>query len=88
MSTKQWTAAEIPDQTGRTALVTGANSGLGIETARALAGRGAHVIMTARSEVKGREAAEDIAPAPLARTWRCARSTWRTSTPSRPSPIS
>ena len=60
MSTKQWTAAEIPDQTGRTALVTGANSGLGIETARALAGRGAHVIMTARSEVKGREAAEDI----------------------------
>lgn len=60
MSTRQWTAADIPDQTGRTALVTGANSGLGIETARALAGRGAHVIMTARSEAKGREAAEDI----------------------------
>ncbi|MFC3493943.1 oxidoreductase [Glycomyces rhizosphaerae] len=60
MSTRQWTAADIPDQTGRTVVVTGANSGLGIETARALAGRGAHVIMTARSEAKGRAAAEDI----------------------------
>jgi NAD(P)-dependent dehydrogenase (short-subunit alcohol dehydrogenase family) len=64
MSTKQrtkaWTAADIPDQTGRTAVVTGANSGLGIETARALAGRGAHVILTSRSEAKGREAVEAI----------------------------
>ncbi|GAA2147526.1 oxidoreductase [Glycomyces algeriensis] len=60
MSSRQWTAADIPDQTGRTVVVTGANSGLGIETARALAGRGAHVIMTARSEGKGRKAAEEI----------------------------
>ncbi|MDN3241728.1 oxidoreductase [Glycomyces tritici] len=60
MSSRQWTVADIPDQTGRTVVVTGANSGLGIETARALAGRGAHVIMTARSEAKGRKAAEEI----------------------------
>jgi NAD(P)-dependent dehydrogenase (short-subunit alcohol dehydrogenase family) len=60
MSIKQWTAAHIPDQTGRTALVTGANSGLGFESARALAGRGAHVIMTSRSAAKGRQAADAI----------------------------
>jgi NAD(P)-dependent dehydrogenase (short-subunit alcohol dehydrogenase family) len=60
MSSRQWTVADIPDQTGRTVVVTGANSGLGIETARALAGKGAHVIMTSRSEAKGRKAIEDI----------------------------
>jgi NAD(P)-dependent dehydrogenase (short-subunit alcohol dehydrogenase family) len=60
MSSRQWTVADIPDQTGRTVIVTGANSGLGIETARALAGKGAHVIMTSRSEAKGRKAIEDI----------------------------
>jgi NAD(P)-dependent dehydrogenase (short-subunit alcohol dehydrogenase family) len=60
MTTKHWTAADIPDQTGRTAVVTGANSGLGFETARRLAEKGAHVIMTARSEDKGRKAAEAI----------------------------
>ncbi|MFG3343305.1 oxidoreductase [Glycomyces sp. NPDC048151] len=60
MSSRQWTVADIPDQTGRTVVVTGANSGLGIETARALAGRGARVIMTSRSEEKGRKAVEDI----------------------------
>lgn len=60
MSSRQWTTADIPDQTGRTVVVTGANSGLGIETARALAGRGAHVIMTSRSQEKGRKAADEI----------------------------
>lgn len=44
---------EIPDQTGRTAVVTGANSGLGYETCRALAARGACVIMAARDEHRG-----------------------------------
>ncbi len=44
-----WTAADIPDQAGRTAVVTGANGGLGLETALALAGAGAPVVMAARN---------------------------------------
>jgi NAD(P)-dependent dehydrogenase (short-subunit alcohol dehydrogenase family) len=52
----RWTAADIPDQTGRTFVVTGANSGLGLETTRRLAARGAHVVMTARDQVKGEAA--------------------------------
>jgi NAD(P)-dependent dehydrogenase (short-subunit alcohol dehydrogenase family) len=55
-----WTAADIPDQTGRTAVVTGANGGLGQETARALAAAGAHVVMAARSRPKAEEAIADI----------------------------
>jgi NAD(P)-dependent dehydrogenase (short-subunit alcohol dehydrogenase family) len=55
-----WTAADIPDQTGRTAVVTGANGGLGLETARALAAAGAHVVMAARSREKAEEAIADI----------------------------
>jgi NAD(P)-dependent dehydrogenase (short-subunit alcohol dehydrogenase family) len=55
-----WTAADIPDQTGRTAAVTGANGGLGLETARALAAAGAHVVMAARNQDKAAEAVDDI----------------------------
>ena len=51
-----WSEAQIPDQSGRTAVVTGANSGIGFETARALAAKGARVALACRSEEKGRDA--------------------------------
>jgi NAD(P)-dependent dehydrogenase (short-subunit alcohol dehydrogenase family) len=55
-----WSESEIPDQSGRTAVVTGANSGIGFETARALAAKGARVVLACRSEEKGREAEERV----------------------------
>jgi NAD(P)-dependent dehydrogenase (short-subunit alcohol dehydrogenase family) len=56
-----FTTESIPNLTGKTALITGANSGLGLESARALAGKGAHVILAARSEEKGKQARDEIA---------------------------
>jgi NAD(P)-dependent dehydrogenase (short-subunit alcohol dehydrogenase family) len=58
--TQPWTTAAIPDQTGRTAVVTGANSGLGLATARALAGAGAHVVLAVRDTSRGEEAARTV----------------------------
>jgi NAD(P)-dependent dehydrogenase (short-subunit alcohol dehydrogenase family) len=55
-----WTEADIPDQTGRVAVVTGANGGLGFETARALAAKGATVVMAARNLDKAKEAERAI----------------------------
>src|SRR5437879_1630584 len=55
-----WTAADIPDQTGRTAVVTGANGGLGLVTARELAAKGAHVVMAVRNQTKAAAAVEEI----------------------------
>lgn len=55
-----WTAADIPDQSGRIALITGANSGLGFETVRALARQGATVVMACRSLRKAAEARHDL----------------------------
>ena len=52
----KWDAAQIPDQSGRTFVVTGANSGLGLVSARELARAGGHVVLTARTEAKGEEA--------------------------------
>jgi NAD(P)-dependent dehydrogenase (short-subunit alcohol dehydrogenase family) len=55
-----WTAADIPDQTGRTVVVTGANSGLGRVDARELARAGATVVMAVRDTEKGDRAADEI----------------------------
>ncbi|MGB5133998.1 MAG: oxidoreductase [Prochlorococcaceae cyanobacterium] len=58
-----WTAADIPDQSGRLALITGASSGLGLETARALVARGATVILGCRSRARAERARQDLLPA-------------------------
>ena len=60
MSKENWTVDNIPDQTGRVAVITGANSGIGLETARELCRKGALVIMACRSPEKAEAAAEDI----------------------------
>jgi NAD(P)-dependent dehydrogenase (short-subunit alcohol dehydrogenase family) len=52
----RWTAQQIPDQKGRKVVVTGANSGIGLEAAKALAHQGAHVIMACRSMEKAEAA--------------------------------
>ncbi|KOV80043.1 oxidoreductase [Nocardia sp. NRRL S-836] len=56
----RWTDADIPDQTGRTVLVTGANSGLGLRTALVLAAKGAHVLMGCRSAERGEAARRQV----------------------------
>ncbi|MGW4271097.1 oxidoreductase [Streptomyces seoulensis] len=56
----RWTADQIPDQAKRVCVVTGANSGLGLATTRALARKGAHVILAVRDEGKGHTAAAEI----------------------------
>src|SRR5271165_288375 len=58
--TAPWTTAQIPAQTGRLAVITGANSGLGLETARALALAGSDVVLATRSAEKGDAAAGAI----------------------------
>jgi NAD(P)-dependent dehydrogenase (short-subunit alcohol dehydrogenase family) len=55
-----WTLQSIPDQTGRLAVVTGANSGIGFETAKALALAGADVVLATRDAEKGERAAAEI----------------------------
>src|SRR3984957_8923959 len=60
VSPTKWTAADIPDQSGRVAVVTGANSGLGLVTARELSRAGAKVVVACRNVDKGAEALSSI----------------------------
>ena len=56
----RWTSDDIPDQTGRTVVVTGATSGLGLETARALATKGARVVLAVRDVTRGEAVAASL----------------------------
>ncbi len=60
MPTGQWTTKDIPDQSGRVAIVTGANSGLGLAAAHALAAAGATVVLACRSKLKAERASAEI----------------------------
>jgi hypothetical protein len=53
----RWHARQLAEQTGRTFVVTGANSGIGLEAARVLVGRGADVVLAVRDTTKGEQAA-------------------------------
>jgi NAD(P)-dependent dehydrogenase (short-subunit alcohol dehydrogenase family) len=57
---QKWTESQVPDQSGRIAIVTGSNTGLGYDTARVLAARGAHVVIAVRDTGKGEKAAATI----------------------------
>jgi NAD(P)-dependent dehydrogenase (short-subunit alcohol dehydrogenase family) len=59
----KWTAADVPDQAGRVAVVTGANTGIGFETAAVLARQGATVVLAVRNIDKGKQAARRITAA-------------------------
>ena len=63
MSDAKWTPSAMPDQSGRTVVVTGANSGVGFEATKAFASAGAHVVLACRSTDRGREARDEIAQA-------------------------
>jgi NAD(P)-dependent dehydrogenase (short-subunit alcohol dehydrogenase family) len=58
----KWRAADIPEQTGKTAVVIGANSGIGFHTALELARAGATVVVAVRDEVKGQAAIRGCRP--------------------------
>jgi NAD(P)-dependent dehydrogenase (short-subunit alcohol dehydrogenase family) len=62
-SNGKWTTADVPDQSGRVAVVTGANTGLGYQTAAALVETGAHVVLAVRNTEKGNHALARIAAA-------------------------
>jgi NAD(P)-dependent dehydrogenase (short-subunit alcohol dehydrogenase family) len=60
MASKRWTAEDLPNLSGRTIIVTGASSGIGLVTARELSAHGARVILAVRDVEKGRAVAEDF----------------------------
>jgi NAD(P)-dependent dehydrogenase (short-subunit alcohol dehydrogenase family) len=55
-----WSTTDIPDLSGKVAVITGANGGLGLASAKALAGKGAHVVMAARNQAKAADARAEI----------------------------
>jgi len=59
--TAGWTTRDIPDQSGRTALITGGNSGLGYQAVLQLARKGARVLLAARDRARGTAALERLA---------------------------
>jgi NAD(P)-dependent dehydrogenase (short-subunit alcohol dehydrogenase family) len=61
--TRKWSQADVPDQSGRVVVVTGANTGIGYHTAAVLAGRGAHVVLAVRNLEKGNAALSRIVAA-------------------------
>jgi NAD(P)-dependent dehydrogenase (short-subunit alcohol dehydrogenase family) len=60
---RKWTALDVPDQHGRTAVITGPSSGLGLETAKVLAARGATVVLAGRDPDRVAAAAEQVSQA-------------------------
>jgi NAD(P)-dependent dehydrogenase (short-subunit alcohol dehydrogenase family) len=62
-SAHPWSASDVPDQGGRTAVITGANTGIGFESAAVLAERGARVVLGVRDVAKGQEALKHITAA-------------------------
>lgn len=60
MANNNWTVDNIPDLTGKVVIITGANSGLGLESTKAIAGKGATVVMACRSMTKAKEAMADV----------------------------
>lgn len=60
MTAPDWTPADAPDLTGKVVIITGANNGLGFESAKIMAGKGAQIIMAVRTPAKGDSAAADI----------------------------
>jgi threonine dehydrogenase-like Zn-dependent dehydrogenase len=83
-----WTSEDVPGQQGRLAVVTGANTGLGLETARVLAARGASVVLAVRDIEKGKRAAARIAGTAPGANVMVQPSTWPRWIPSAPPPTS